>query len=455
MLMGFRAIVGLVLLMTPLLSHSVAFSEEIDTNRLEEFIGGGNCVLVDTRDSDAFNGWRLGDVSRGGHIAGAVNFSASWLDIDSKDGEEVVKQALSDKGIAKDKKVVLYDINGRDAAKVKGWLESRGFIDILTYDAKKWIDDPDRPVETLPGYGLLIPAEVLKDLVDGKRPETFENAGKVIILEASWGEEKNSYAKGHIPGAVHVDTDWVEPPVERLLKGEDKPVTMWILASDDKLMDLAKRLGVSASDTVVVTGENQMAAYRVAFVMEYLGVEDVRVLNGGIGSWVRAGYSLDTDSVKAEPIEDFGRTSPGRPEILDSLNQTREKLASDDGFVLVDIRTWDEHIGEVSGYSYHHRKGRIPGSVFAYAGKTDSNSLDYYRNLDGTMREPREILSMWESCGVDTSKHLSFMCGSGWRAAEVWFYARAMGLDDTSMFSDGWIGWSNEGYPSETGEPVR
>nr|WP_321501355.1 rhodanese-like domain-containing protein [uncultured Dethiosulfovibrio sp.] len=299
--MGLRAIVGLVLLMTPLLSQSVAFSEEIDTNRLEEFIGEEHCVLVDTRDSDAFNGWRLDDVSRGGHIVGAVNFSASWLDIDHKGGEEVLKQALSDKGIVKDKTVVLYDVNGRDAAKVKVWLEGRGFGDILTYDAKKWIDDPAHPVETLPGYGLLIPAEVLKDLVNGKRPETFENAGKIIILEASWGEEKNSYAKGHIPGAVHVDTDWVEPPVERLLKGEDKPVTMWILASDDKLMDLAKRLGVSASDTVVVTGENQMAAYRVAFVMEYLGVEDVRALNGGIGSWVRAGYSLDTDSVKGEP----------------------------------------------------------------------------------------------------------------------------------------------------------
>lgn len=206
-----------------------------------------------------------------------------------------------------------------------------------------------------------------KDLVDGKRPETFENAGKVIILEASWGEEKNSYAKGHIPGAVHVDTDWVEPPVERLLKGEDKPVTMWILASDDKLIDLAKRLGVSASDTVVVTGENQMAAYRVAFVMEYLGVADVRVLNGGIGSWVRAGYSLDTDSVKAEPIDDFGRTSPGRPEILDSLDQTREKLASDDGFVLVDIRTWDEHIGEVSGYS---RLCAVAAGVLRRSGST-------------------------------------------------------------------------------------
>ncbi|MCF4151038.1 thiosulfate sulfurtransferase [Dethiosulfovibrio sp. F2B] len=453
--MRFRTIAGFVFFMVSFLFRSVAFSEEVDTNRLKELVNGGNCVLVDVRDSAAFNGWKLDGVSRGGHIAGAVNFAASWLGVDRKDREEVLDQALADKGIAKDKTVVLYDVNGRDSVEVERWLEGKGFENVLTYDGKKWIDDPDRPVEVFSGYSLLIPAEVLKDLVDGKRPETFEKAGNVRILEASWGEEKTSYAKGHVPGSVHVNTDWVEPPEEYLLEGDDKPVTMWILASSDKLIDLARRLGVSSNDTVVVTGEHQMAAYRVAFVMEYLGVADVRVLDGGNDAWVRAGYPLEKDSVKPEPIDDFGRTSPGRPEILDTMDETRERLVDDPDFVLVDVRTWDEHIGKVSGYSYHHRKGRIPGSVFAYAGKTDSNSLDYYRNVDGTMREPREILAMWKDCGVDTSKHLSFMCGSGWRVAEVWFYSRTMGLRDTSMFSDGWIGWSNAGYPFETGEPAK
>lgn len=56
--------------------------------------------------------------------------------------------------------------------------------------------------------------------------------------------------------------------------------------------------------------------------------------------------------------------------------------------------------------------------------------------------------------GIDLNKHLSFMCGSGWRAAEVLYYAQVMGLENTSLYSDGWIGWSNDpSNPVETGIP--
>ena len=33
-------------------------------------------------------------------------------------------------------------------------------------------------------------------------------------------------------------------------------------------------------------------------------------------------------------------------------------------------------------------------------------------------------------------------------------YANVMGFDNTSLYSDGWIGWSNDtSNPTETGEP--
>lgn len=38
-----------------------------------------------------------------------------------------------------------------------------------------------------------------------------------------------------------------------------------------------------------------------------------------------------------------------------------------------------------------------------------------------------------------------FFCGSGWRAAETTWEAWLMGYD-ASLYSDGWIGWSNGGY---------
>ena len=45
-------------------------------------------------------------------------------------------------------------------------------------------------------YQRIVPASVVKDVLDGKTPETFEEGKKVKIVEASWGEEKESYAKG-------------------------------------------------------------------------------------------------------------------------------------------------------------------------------------------------------------------------------------------------------------------
>ena len=47
------------------------------------------------------------------------------------------------------------------------------------------------------------------------------------------------------------------------------------------------------------------------------------------------------------------------------------------------------------------------------------------------------------------------MCGSGWRAAEVLWDAQVMGLTDVSLYSDGWIAWSNEGNPYITGDPTQ
>ena len=37
---------------------------------------------------------------------------------------------------------------------------------------------------------------------------------------------------------------------------------------------------------------------------------------------------------------------------------------------------------------------------------------------------------------------------------KLWYYANVYGLEDVSLYSDGWIGWSNNpSHPVETGEP--
>lgn len=412
----------------------------IATKELQDKLSDDSQVVVDTRINDAFNGWKLDEVERGGHIKGAVDFSANWLTVDSKDKEKTLDKALETKGIEKDKNIVLYDANGKDAKEVANYLSEKGYKNLYTYNVADWAKDESLPMESYENYEMIVPATIVNDILDGKKPETFENSKNIKIVEASWGEESEAYSKGHVPTSVHINTDTVEPPPQ------------WMLASDEDLAKFANDYGFTKDDTVIVTGPDVMASYRVAVVLRYIGINDVRVLNGGNDAWTSAGYELETKSNKPVAGNDFGATIPANPDLIDTQAELKEML-KDSNNVLVDNRSWDEYIGKISGYSYHDKKGRIPGAVYGYAG-TSATTLEDYRNIDNTMRNADEIKALWKDAGIDTNKHLMFMCGSGWRAAEVLTYANVMGFDNTSLYSDGWIGWSNDtSNPTETGEP--
>lgn len=439
-----------LLLLAIICSESQASSApQLDTGKVMAAAKDPQWVIVDTRLNDAYNGWKLDGIARGGHIQGAVDFSANWLKVDPKELKEPLEDLLTAKGITRNKQVILYDANGSDAVQVADYLTSLGYEHLYRYDIHQWAADSSLPLERNVNYHLIVPAVAVKAIVDGQRPETFEQSKTIRIVEASWGEEKTSYAKGHVPTAFHINTDWVEPPTPT-----DPP--MWILADDGTLGKLVMRLGITRSDTIIVTGEEPLAAFRVATVLRYTGVDDVRVLNGGTLAWTLAGYQLETEHHEPVPGKDFGGPIPGHPEVIDTMAETKAGLANPERFTLVDNRTWQEHIGEISGYSYHDKKGRIPGARFGYAGKHDSYGMEYYRNPDKTMRNPKEFLTLWQQQGIDTTTHLSFMCGSGWRVAEIYYYADVIGLKDIGIFSDGWIGWSsNPANPVETGVPAK
>lgn len=416
--------------------------KNISTSELQSNLDNDSWVIVDTRINDAYNGWALDGVSRGGHILNAVDFSANWLKVENKDKEETLEKALETKGINKDKNIVLYDSNGSDAKEVANYLHKKGYENLYIYNVNEWAKDESLPMESYDNYEMLVPAEIVKEVVDGNIPDTFKDSKNIKIVEASWGDESEAYSKGHVPTSVHINTDTIEPP------------PAWMLASDEELTKFALDYGFTKDDTIIVTGPDVMASYRVAVVLRYIGVSDVRVLNGGNDAWVSAGYELETKSNEKIPGTDFGTTIPANPDLIVTIPELKEELKNGDS-ILVDNRSWDEYIGKVSGYSYHDKKGRIPGAVYGYAGTT-SVTLEDYRNIDNTMRNANEIKALWDKAGIDTNKELIFMCGSGWRAAEVLTYANVMGYENTKLYSDGWIGWSNDtSNPTETGDPTK
>lgn len=418
------------------------------TKDMQTNLGKNDWVVVDTRENDAFNGWKLDDVKRGGHIKGATDFSAAWLKIDDKNKSKRLEDALKTKGITKEKNIVLYDANGKDSNEVANYLVQKGFTNLYKYDVKEWAKDESLPMSANENYQTLVSAPWIKDLIDGKKPDTYNNK-KFKVFEVSWGEEKDSpdYLKiGHIKGATHINTDKVE-------KGP-----LWNRLSDSELQKFAETNGITTDTTVVLYGTDSMPSFRVATILKYMGVKDVRVLNGGLTKWKSAGYVLEKTSNKSSSIASFGAKVPVNKGYIIDLPQAKEIIADKSGSKLVDIRSWDEHIGKISGYDYIKPKGRPAGSVWGHAG-IDSNSLNDYTNLDSTMRNQDEIIAMWKEVGILPEQRLSFFCGTGWRAAQVLTYADVMGLKNVSLYDGGWNEWSgntgNPANPIETGVPKK
>lgn len=414
---------------------TILLGKDINTDELLKNLDNSEWIIVDTRDSNEYNGWNLSNLKINGHIKGATDISSNWLDakyLNSKN-KDILEQRVLEKGITPEKNIVLYGTS-KNMEKVKDYLKENGIEKIYFYDLEKNKDYDKLPFETYANYEILVPATWVKDAMD---------KNEVKVFEVSWGSIKDAavYLAGHIPGAPHINTDGIEPPPK------------WMLNTDENLIKFAKEMGIYKNDTVVLYGEDVMASYRLAIILKYLGVKDVRVLNGGLDAWKAAGYKTEMGIVKPNSIKDFGSRIPLNKSLIVDENGAKEVLKDNkNSKVLVDIRSYNERVGKESGYSYMDRKGRIAGSVWGKAG-TKSTTLEDYRNIDNTMRNGYEIISMWSGLGIDSNKELTFFCGSGWRAAEVLFYSQVMGLKNNAIYSNGWMEWSeNSSNPIEVGE---
>lgn len=437
-------------------SESTTF-DTASTEDVETALDDKSVKLIDARFNDVFNGWADADGNRGGHIDGALDFSSAWINgiydeensLEEKNLDEVLAETIETKGLETSDDLIIYDTNGEDAQVVAEFLIGQGFENIRLYDAAEWITDESKELVSFPNYELVASPQVVDQLINGETPEGFDENKDVVIVNVAWGEEDESgYLDGHIPGSIHVNSDRFEPPMEYVESIEE-----WRLADPDTLIELLLEKGITKDTLVIATGPEPMASSRFAYLSRYLGVEEVRVLNGGLVNWQNQGYELETDANEAIEAEDFGGDYPANPEMLQSIEDVQDNLENNDDYQLLDVRTWEEFIGETSGYSYHDVAGRIEGAIFGRAGLNNSSSMYFYRNPDKTMRNLDEVANMWEENGVDLDLPITFMCGSGWRAAESYWYALAMGCTEDNMFSDGWIAWSNEDNPFITGVP--
>ena len=412
------------------LAH-MALAAELPSQMTLSNLQAQHGVVIDTRPSAFYNGWPQTLNGVGGHEPAALNLSASWLGMMN---DEQLQLWAKQHNLASDSLIALYGQSDETKA-VKVRLSKLGYQHIaLLSDA---LQQPAR-LQKMAHFEQLVYPQWLHNLMQNK-DVVAKPAGEVKIIEAAWGAPKQ-YLLSHIPGADYIDTNDIE----------SEP--LWNKVSDDQLKALLAKHGIRHDTTVVMYGRDVYAAARVAQILLYAGVKDVRLLDGGWQSWADAKLPVERGLPnEVKPAADFGAPFPGQPQLMLDTEQARGLLGRKDAS-LVSIRSWPEFIGTTSGYSYIKPKGEIAGARWGHAG-SDSTHMEDFHNPDGTMRSADDIAAMWKSWNITPDQQVAFYCGTGWRASETFMYARAMGWKNVGVYDGGWYEWSsNPQNPVATGE---
>ncbi|MFE3195657.1 sulfurtransferase [Nocardia sp. NPDC059240] len=253
---------------------------------------------------------------------------------------------------------------------------------------------------------------------------------RVRLLDVRWAlgdpDGPQHYLDGHIPGAVFVDLETELAAPASAAKGRHP---MPELAH---LQKCARSWGVSDGDTVVVyDATGGMAAARGWWLLRWGGVVDVRILDGGLPAWEKAGGKIGSGD---EPDPEPGSVvlSPGNMPTVDA-----DGAAGWQG-LLLDARAGERYRGEVEPID--PRAGHIPGAVSAPTAENLTTA--------GLFKSADELRSRFAGLG---SGPVAAYCGSGVTAAHQVAALAVAGID-AALYPGSWSQWSNDPKrPAATG----
>lgn len=256
------------------------------------------------------------------------------------------------------------------------------------------------------------------------------------LLDVRWelatGPRRDLYEQGHLPGAafVDLDADLASPPGA----GGRHP-----LPAPEAFQASMRAAGVQSDRGVVVyDAANSIAAARAWWLLRYFGHRDVRVLDGGVQAWSRAGLALESGPQTRHPGGDF-TARPGSMPVLDAVGAAQ--LARDG--VLLDARATERFRGEFEPID--PVAGHIPG---ARSRPTSDNV-----SVTGEFLATHALSQAFERCGVGADAAIGAYCGSGVSAAHEVLALELAGYPGAALYPGSWSEWvSDRSRPVATGQ---
>lgn len=221
------------------------------------------------------------------------------------------------------------------------------------------------------------------------------------------------YAFGHLPGAVYLNLDDVLTGRATGVRGTLGPL--------GEVVAVLGRLGLSPNRRVVVYDEiGGPRAAQLFWVLEYLGFDQVSVLEGGVERWLAEGRPTTRVLPKIEPATFEPAVQPDR---LATAEWIASRLGAEET-ALLDARTPEEY-----------SQGHIPGARNLPWDRVMT------RHIYHTFRAPDELAAELTQLGAPEGKEVVTYCTTGQRSAHTYLTLRLLGYSRVRNYDGSWAEW--------------
>ncbi|KAA0885373.1 sulfurtransferase [Corynebacterium amycolatum] len=257
--------------------------------------------------------------------------------------------------------------------------------------------------------------------------DKIAGGGRIVVVDARWSRAKkpyDSYATAHIPLAVFCDPELDLAGVPSREAGRNP------LPDIERVRDAVRRWGVRSEHLVIVydAGDGLFAS-RAWWILRWAGLENVRVLTGGLAAWEADGNETA-----------FGPGNLPRPGTI-AVSEGNMPVAS-----LDDVRTWSERgilvdAREPSRFEGRSERvdlqaGHIPGAVNLAA-----RSL---QNAEGSFLPVEQLRERFASVGIEDGRNVAVYSGSGLHSSLFIQAMEEAGITGAALYVGGWSQWAGD-----------